>query len=417
MQKVSVVLTTYNRANTYLKEAIQGMISQDYENIEFIIYNNGSTDNTDEVIEPYLQDKRIKYIKREVNSVSEEAMKERKILYSELDAEFVLNIHDDDIMSPNMVSEQMKVMEQDREGKIGIVSTNAVVINQDGKVIQDKLLNMKADYIYPVSEFKEKFKIGMQNNIIYPTCMYRKKKLLEVWDKITEKVSSFGPIVDRLVELCVNEVAEIYIISQNLYFYRKHMSQDSSNQSRIDLYLLKQLIPYLKENCRKRNALELIQMENELIQMMKCRDILKSWKKIIESKIKIQKDICLQEDRDGGNMESMMEQYSCIIQYVRNLYGGESKDYYIWGTGSSGLKTKMVIDKYLPNFKLVGYIDSFSDGELNEKKVYQKDKFKFDNNVFIFIAAKPAGYEIYNFLKEKGLEELDNFVYGPNFFI
>lgn len=54
-----------------------------------------------------------------------------------------------------------------------------------------------------------------------------------------------------------------------------------------------------------------------------------------------------------------MEQYSCIIQYVRN----------------SGLKPKMVIDKYLPNFKLKGYIDSFSDGELNEKKVYQKDKF------------------------------------------
>lgn len=52
-----------------------------------------------------------------------------------------------------------------------------------------------------------------------------------------------------------------------------------------------------------------------------------------------------------------------------------------------------------------------------KRRYIRKINFKFDNNVFIFIAAKPAGYEIYNFLKEKGLEELDNFVYGPNFSI
>ena len=50
---VSVVITSYNRANL-IEVAIQSVLAQDYQNLEIIISDNCSTDNTYEVMEKYL---------------------------------------------------------------------------------------------------------------------------------------------------------------------------------------------------------------------------------------------------------------------------------------------------------------------------------------------------------------------------
>ena len=58
--KVSVIIPTYNRAEL-LDEAIRSVLGQSYENLEIIIVDDGSTDNTREVVGS-IRDKRIKYI-------------------------------------------------------------------------------------------------------------------------------------------------------------------------------------------------------------------------------------------------------------------------------------------------------------------------------------------------------------------
>lgn len=50
--RVSIVTPTYNRAN-YLEETIQSVITQDYPRIEYIVLDDGSTDNTRSVLEKY----------------------------------------------------------------------------------------------------------------------------------------------------------------------------------------------------------------------------------------------------------------------------------------------------------------------------------------------------------------------------
>ena len=57
----SIIIPSYNRAS-FLPRAIQSVISQQYENWELIIIDDGSTDNTKEVVAPFLSDNRIKYI-------------------------------------------------------------------------------------------------------------------------------------------------------------------------------------------------------------------------------------------------------------------------------------------------------------------------------------------------------------------
>jgi len=59
--KVSVIIATYNRAQ-YIEKAIGSVLCQSYKNVEIIVVDDGSTDNTKRILNPYIEDGEIKYI-------------------------------------------------------------------------------------------------------------------------------------------------------------------------------------------------------------------------------------------------------------------------------------------------------------------------------------------------------------------
>lgn len=63
---VSVILPTYNTKEEYLRLSVESILQQSYKNFELIIIDDGSTNDTDKVIQSY-NDKRIKYIKNNKN--------------------------------------------------------------------------------------------------------------------------------------------------------------------------------------------------------------------------------------------------------------------------------------------------------------------------------------------------------------
>ena len=62
----SVLIANYNNAK-YIKKAIESVLKQTYKNWEIVIVDDASTDNSLEVIRPYLKDKRIKLVKHKEN--------------------------------------------------------------------------------------------------------------------------------------------------------------------------------------------------------------------------------------------------------------------------------------------------------------------------------------------------------------
>lgn len=66
MAKVTVLIPTYNSAS-YLSDAIESVINQTYQDFELFIVDNHSTDNTSEIVAPYLSDKRLTYIVNDSN--------------------------------------------------------------------------------------------------------------------------------------------------------------------------------------------------------------------------------------------------------------------------------------------------------------------------------------------------------------
>ena len=90
--KFSIILPTYNRADTYLKDAIDSVINQTYCEWELLVIDNHSTDNTDELIRNY-NDKRIKLLKINNNGI---IAKSRNLGLRKASGEYIAFLDSDD---------------------------------------------------------------------------------------------------------------------------------------------------------------------------------------------------------------------------------------------------------------------------------------------------------------------------------
>ena len=103
---VSIIMPTYN-CGKFIAETIDSVISQTYVNWELIISDDASTDNTTEVVEKYLTDKRIKYIKFEKNRGAAAARNNSMKLAK---GEYMAFLDSDDLWMNDKLEKQLKFM-------------------------------------------------------------------------------------------------------------------------------------------------------------------------------------------------------------------------------------------------------------------------------------------------------------------
>lgn len=124
---VSVVMTVYN-AEKFLKEAVDSILNQSYSNFEFIIINDGSTDNCSQILNAY-KDKRIRLIERENIGLAESLNEAIEISRGK----YVARMDHDDISLKNRLELQLDFMENNPD--VGILGAQAYLINEEGDVI------------------------------------------------------------------------------------------------------------------------------------------------------------------------------------------------------------------------------------------------------------------------------------------
>lgn len=105
---VSVIMPSYNTAE-YISESIASVQKQTYTDWELIIVDDCSTDNTDEIVKPFLSDKRIKYIKNEANSG---AAVSRNRALREAKGKWIAFLDSDDLWHPEKLEKQIRFMEK-----------------------------------------------------------------------------------------------------------------------------------------------------------------------------------------------------------------------------------------------------------------------------------------------------------------
>lgn len=103
---VSIIMPSYNTGE-FIKYSIESVIAQSYSNWELIIVDDCSTDNTDEVVEDYLSDDRIHYIKNDKNSG---AATSRNRALREAKGKWIAFLDSDDLWAPKKLEKQIAFM-------------------------------------------------------------------------------------------------------------------------------------------------------------------------------------------------------------------------------------------------------------------------------------------------------------------
>lgn len=178
---VAIIIPTYNYAQ-FLPYAIESALNQDYEHIEVIVVNDGSTDNTDEVMEAFKG--RVTYIKQQNQGVANA----RNNGIRATDAKYVCCLDADDLLQPNYISTLVPHLEEDRS--LGIAYSRLMLLKKDGDKVKGGWPNE--------SDFNKQ--LAGQNQV--PTCcLYRR----EAWARVGGYKQRYAPLG------CGTEDAEFWL--------------------------------------------------------------------------------------------------------------------------------------------------------------------------------------------------------------
>ena len=163
----SVIIPVYEGSNV-VSRAINSVLSQTYQNFELIIVNDGSTDNTEEVVKA-IKDDRIKYFVQENKGQSSARNKGIK----EATGEYIAFLDADDYWSPSHLSDHVNFLENNPDY---VMSFNRYFTVEKGKEKLYAWKNNLRGNIYPQLLF-------IKNNIIGTPCVVVRKNILEKSEK------------------------------------------------------------------------------------------------------------------------------------------------------------------------------------------------------------------------------------------
>lgn len=107
MKKVSIIIPVYNGAKT-IDRCLSSLLNQTYENMEILIINDGSKDETDSILKTY-KDKRITYISKENSGAGDT----RNYGLEQATGNYIMFLDIDDYIEPNCVETMVSAIEKD----------------------------------------------------------------------------------------------------------------------------------------------------------------------------------------------------------------------------------------------------------------------------------------------------------------
>lgn len=249
MPKISVIIPSYNCAR-FLPEAIESVLRQAYRDYEIIVIDDGSEDDTKEVIRRYLNDfpDKIRYIYQDNKGLAVA----RNTGIKNAKGEFIALLDADDKLFPERLETCLNAIESDKA--IGLVHANITRISEDGTVIDTPNRDQRflSGYI-----FKHIFL--RRAHISCPTILFR-KECCERVGLFDENLARLG-CEDRELWLRIACQYRMVYIDKVLAYYRvisSSMSRDKEKMMKARLYVIDKYCPTGKNIFLRRKALGVI---------------------------------------------------------------------------------------------------------------------------------------------------------------
>lgn len=232
--RVSVCIPTYNRYS-YLKSALISALNQTYKNIEIVISDNCSTDNTHQV-EADFKDPRINYHRSKKTSGPIENWNKSVALSS---GEFITFLTDDDVLMPKYVEKLVKIIDSNKE--ISLARCGHEYIDEKGRHLGNSRkfpeLETAGEFIYNRIRGKEPSSL--------PGYMFRKNDFLETGG--FKNVGFDGGLFsdDYLWFRIALQRKYLNSTNQILWKWRKHQSNLGTG---INIFKFQENIPNYKDS-------------------------------------------------------------------------------------------------------------------------------------------------------------------------
>lgn len=212
--RISVIMPAYN-GEQYLQEAIQSILDQTEKNFEFVIINDGSTDNTWKMLKNN-SDTRIRLFQNEKNiglagSLNKGLALARGMYITRMDA--------DDIALPKRFEKQIAYLECHPE--VGVLGSQMMITDAKGKVT--------GTYRVPQTHGAILWRLFFGNPMAHPTVMFRRTVLRENEGYDT----TLGASQDKELWARLIHRTQFANLNENLLKYRKHQHSVWANHADV----------------------------------------------------------------------------------------------------------------------------------------------------------------------------------------
>lgn len=224
--KVSVIVPIYN-VGTYLENGIKSLINQSYHNIEIILINDGSTDDSGDICEAYAKrDCRITVIHQKNGGV----VSARKAGCHAATGEYVASVDGDDWLEENYIENFVKAATESGADVIWSISYYKEHKDRTELYISDA-------YRMLASDRKQRELLGFvngmqgfQNEIDYSICnkLIRKDLYTEAQDAVDEHLTRGEDLFFSL--LLLTKTDHIYFVRNDGYHYEQRESSNTHNR-------------------------------------------------------------------------------------------------------------------------------------------------------------------------------------------
>jgi glycosyltransferase involved in cell wall biosynthesis len=227
---VSIIMPAYNTAD-FIESSVSSILSQSYQNFELLIIDDGSEDDTENIIGKYKDDKRIKYFKKIHTGISDTLNYGLK----KANYDLVARLDSDDIAIPYRLEKQIEVL---KNNKVDVVS-GAYAVFKDNKI----------QYIIKNPEYNEEIKktLYIHSCIAHSGVMYKKSVILNSGGYMNTPLEDYElwlRLIDSAVFHNLKEVVTLVRYRKNSESYKNTINNNLIHKSLQDKYLYnKQRLP------------------------------------------------------------------------------------------------------------------------------------------------------------------------------
>lgn len=211
---VSVIMPVYN-SEKYLSEAIESILAQTLTDFEFLIFDDGSTDNSKLIIDSYA--KKDKRIYTYCSSQNQGYTLHLNIGLEKARGPYIARMDSDDISMPNRLEDQVNFLNENPS--VVVVGSSSIIIDESSSQIGLDIRQSDSSYLFWQSFFT--------NPVSHPTVMFRKEVVLNIGSyDINKEPSEDYDLWTRILKK--NDISNII---PPLLKYRKHTNSISITKS------------------------------------------------------------------------------------------------------------------------------------------------------------------------------------------